>query len=393
MRIACVYFPHFYIQAEKLKTPGLEGFPVIIGGTPEERNNVIDCSEEAAAQGVRPGMSLREAHHLCPDATFLPFNDYSKRLWEDVLFALGAFSLRIESEGPGFAYLDITKALWVYRSERTVARTLRDVLGSSCLSAGIGTGNSRFIAKQAALCAWDVLIVEPGEEKEFLSLLPAQTLPLSNKEKDHLRLLGLSNLKKIANLSRKALLSQFGLAGRLIWDIVNGIDEKRPIPKRESTICPEREFTSDIPIESSQELRPIIKEMITQLLQELNRMRMACRNVKLTLYLQDGRSFERMLVMKKPAAEGGRILVRLLELLDRLAVESPIISFRLSLPDPVPFEGDQEDLFQTRSIFAERLENIRGYFDARYGYTPLMRVEEQETDSRLPERWFRFTHV
>ena len=65
------------------------------------------------------------------------------------------------------------------------------MLAFSGLKAHIGVGNSRFIAKEAASCAWDTLVIEPGGEKAFLALLSIESLPLEEKEKDHLRLLGL----------------------------------------------------------------------------------------------------------------------------------------------------------------------------------------------------------
>ena len=394
MRIACVHLPHFCTQVERLKNPEIEGSPVIIGGTPDERNNVADCSEEAAAQGVYPGMPVREAYYLCPDALFLPFDGRARRIWEDILFALGAFALRIESERPGLAYLDITKASKIYKGERAMAAAIiREMLTSSGLKAHIGVGNSRFIAKEAASCAWDTLVIEPGGEKAFLSLLSIESLPLEEKEKDHLRLLGLSTLKKLAALSRKALISQFGLHAATLWEIVNGVDEKRPISRRRGAIRLEREFTGETPLETSGDLRPVMGTMIAELSDELNRMHLACTKIEVMLSLQDGRVLEKVLVMKKATAEVRPILVRLFDFLEYLTLEGPIVSFRISVPDPAPLEGEQEGLFRKRSVFAERLDGIKAYLDACYGYTPLVRVEEREEESRLPERRFRFTDV
>jgi len=394
MRTACVYLPHFYIQIERLKHPGIEDSPVIIGGMPDERNNVADCSEEAAAQGIYPGMAVREAYYLCPDALFLPFDNRYERIWTDILFALGAFSLRIEPEKPGLAYLDITKASKIYKGERAMAETIiREMLVSSRLKARIGVGNSRFIAKEAAFCAWETLVIEPGKEKAFLFLLSIESLPLEEKEKDHLRLLGLSTLKKLAVLSRKALTSQFGIKAGALWETINGVDEKRPIPRRRATISLEREFTSEIPLVASGELRPIVGTMAAEVSDELSRMHMACRKIGLMLSLQDGRVLEKTFVMKKPTTEVRSMLVRLFDFLEYLLLESPIVSFRMSVLDPAPLEGDQEDLFRKKSVFAERLEGIKAYLDACYGYTPLMRVEAGDEESRLPERRFRFTDV
>jgi hypothetical protein len=122
-------------------------------------------------------------------------------------------------------------------------------------------------------------------------------------------------------------------------------------------------------------------------------MRLECRKAKLVLFLQDGSVLEKILVMKKPTAEARRILGRLSDFLACLAAPSPVVSFRLSIPDPVAASGDQEDLFRKRPAFAERLEGIKAYLDSRYGYTPVMRIEEGEERSRLPERRFRFTSV
>jgi prepilin signal peptidase PulO-like enzyme (type II secretory pathway) len=61
MRAACVFIPHFPIAVELLDRPDLRGRPLVIGGAPEQRKAVLDCSPEAEAQGARPGMPLRQA--------------------------------------------------------------------------------------------------------------------------------------------------------------------------------------------------------------------------------------------------------------------------------------------------------------------------------------------
>ncbi len=165
MRIACLYFPHFYVQVEGLGCAFPEGRPVVTCEGPDCGGHVVDCSEEAAQAGVLPGMSVRDASYRCPDAFFLPDSGRCEAVWADILFALGAFSLRIEPENCGLAYLDITKALRVYGSEKAAAAAIcRDMLAFARLKARAGVGNSRFIAKQAALCAWDSLVIEPGGE-------------------------------------------------------------------------------------------------------------------------------------------------------------------------------------------------------------------------------------
>jgi len=110
MRIACVYIPHFHVQIEFLRSPELKKRPAVIGGTPDERAAVIDCSDAAAGKGVCTGMPLRDAYHLCPEAAFLTFD---KDLAEEALgkryyYLLGAITLRMEPKGQGWS-------IWISR--------------------------------------------------------------------------------------------------------------------------------------------------------------------------------------------------------------------------------------------------------------------------------------
>jgi hypothetical protein len=175
--------------------------------------------------------------------------------------------------------------------------------------------------------------------------------------------------------------------------MANGIDDKKPIPKRESPICLEREFTSEAPLETSGEMMSAIVPMVGELSGELSVIGMSCRKIGLSLCLENRTVIERTFVMKKPTARPAPMLMRLSECLGALALDSPVVSIAISVPAPALPQRDQENLFWRRSAFAERLEGIRAYFNARYGDTPLMRIEAGEEHSRLPERRFRFVEV
>src|SRR5688572_16751577 len=71
MRLACVVIPRFPLAVELMAQPELCGRPVVIGGAPEERKAVVVCSPEAEREGVRRGMSLRQARAHCHNAVFL----------------------------------------------------------------------------------------------------------------------------------------------------------------------------------------------------------------------------------------------------------------------------------------------------------------------------------
>jgi DNA polymerase IV len=111
MRVACIAVPHFIVEVERLHEPALQGRPVVVGGPPEERKAVLDCSAEAMARGIRPGMPLREAISRCAEAVFVEAHPH----WYEaatlaLVHALLELSPLVEPAGPGVIYLGIDRA-------------------------------------------------------------------------------------------------------------------------------------------------------------------------------------------------------------------------------------------------------------------------------------------
>ena len=395
MRIACVHIPHFHVQIEFLRSPELKKRPVVIGGAPDERAAVIDCSDAAAGKGVCIGMPLRDAYHLCPEAAFLTFDkDLSGEVWEEVLYLLGAITLRMEPKEQGLVYLDITKALKLYASEEyvssTIVETIRDAFQ---LKVKVGVSNSRFIAEQAALCApKQILVVRPGTEKDFVASLQVDRLPVDEEIKERLRLLGLRRLEKVAGLSRQAVISQFGKEGKRISDIVNGAEDKRQIVKRGRAISLGREVVGDLPFETIDQVAGTLGSALAELSSELKKMGKMCRKLKVTLNL-DKKNAERIFVLKNPTAEAKEMLARIVNGLEGMAIEDFITGFTLSVSDLSTDAGMQEYLFRKRPALSEKLKGVKGYLEAMYGHTPLFMVREGEGNSLLPERKFVFSEI
>src|SRR5262245_13087137 len=86
-RVACLLVPHFALRVALLERPELDGAPLVLGPPAGGRSVVQDATPEAAARGIRPGLSLREATALCPEAVVLAPNpvreaDVAARLLE-----------------------------------------------------------------------------------------------------------------------------------------------------------------------------------------------------------------------------------------------------------------------------------------------------------------------
>ncbi len=108
VRVACVVVPHFLVEVERLHDPSLDGRPVVVGGASEDRKEVLDCSPEAMARGVRPGMPLREALSRCADAAFVEAHpEWYRAATLAMVTALGQISPLVEPAEPGVIYVGV----------------------------------------------------------------------------------------------------------------------------------------------------------------------------------------------------------------------------------------------------------------------------------------------
>ncbi len=137
---ACVSIPHFALAFELAEHPMLRGLPVVIGGSPEERKAVVDCSPEAAAEGVRVGMPLRQVLAVCHGAVFLAGRPavYQER-FAAICGALREVSPIVEPESLGVCSIDLVGVIGLYGGvEGTVEAIERAVAGMLSPAGGAG---------------------------------------------------------------------------------------------------------------------------------------------------------------------------------------------------------------------------------------------------------------
>ena len=190
MRIACVLIPRFALALELLTQPALRGQPVIVGGAPEERTVVVECSPQAERAGVRRGMPLREALVRCRDAVFLEAHPgFYAGVFERILDALEHVSPVVEGSPPGCAFVDLAGLSGAGTTAGETA--LADALGLAVkevagLTPRVGVADTRFAAWAAAVGApreqqprrgasapgVPVRVVAAGEAATFLAPLP-----------------------------------------------------------------------------------------------------------------------------------------------------------------------------------------------------------------------------
>ena len=202
--IACVLIPGFLAMTERHNKAAQHGQPIILYASNGQKRYVYSLCREAVSAGVIPGMPLRQAQTLCPDAQLIPANPPRYREALNALIdTLALFTNRLEAEGlPRFgkhwrrrsglpmhsaayhmvAYLDLGKlpsgeALDLGRQIQRAIETYQH------MQASVGLASNKFTAYVAARLqkAGSVQLVRPGDEAGFLARRPVTLLPLESE--------------------------------------------------------------------------------------------------------------------------------------------------------------------------------------------------------------------
>jgi nucleotidyltransferase/DNA polymerase involved in DNA repair len=387
MRIACILIPHLSVSVERQRDPSLCRRPVVIGETPDQRKAVLDCSPEAEAQGVRAGMPLRQALALCRDAVFLPPHPSLYRdVFESVLEALETFSPEVEEDALGRAYVNADGLALHYEGEldmgERIIRSLRDATG---LVASAGIAEGKFVAWAAAVTSepGQVCTVPAGKEGEFLHPLDVSLLPCKSDTLRRLDLYGLHTMGDLAALSIGPVQAQFGITGKRLWELAQGVDGELLRPRRREEVVVEgMRFPS--PAVSVEALIVACRRLLVRLHWRLRGR--AARRMRLRALLWGGRSWEKMVTFHEAIVDWERMLFIAKSALANTTLPGPVEELTIELSGITEERGRQATLFAEKAGLRRQLGETVRQLRARWGRPFVSRVVEVEPWSRLPER-------
>ena len=245
----------FFAAVEQRDKPSLRGKPVIVGGV-GQRGVVSTASYEARVFGVRSAMPMHEARRRCPHAAFLSgrFGAY-RQASGIVMGLLRELSPLVEPLSLDEAFVDLAVGDRSLAPEAVLAEvaTLRARLTEATggLTASVGVGSSKFIAKVASELAKPdgVRLVAPGTEVETIAPLPARAIPgIGPVTMEKLARLGVATVADLQRLSSRDLVRELGRSqGEWIGALAFARDDRPVEPDRETkSISVEDTFETDV---------------------------------------------------------------------------------------------------------------------------------------------------
>lgn len=385
MRIACILVPHFPVAVERARDPSLGRRPVVVGD--EGQKNVLDCSPEAEAQGVRAGMPLRQALALCRDALFLAAHPaLYRKTFDSVLDALEGFSPEVEDGGPGCAYLNADGLALHYEGEldmgERIIRTLHDATG---LAASVGVGEGKFVSWTAAVTSepGQVCTVPSSKEADFLRPLDVSLLPASADTLRRLLLYGLRTIGDLAALPLGPVQAQFGREGKRLWELARGIDSGPLRPRRKEEALAEL-VRFPAPAVTVEALVAASRRLLVRLHWRLQGR--AARRMRLRALLWGGRSWEKAVAFHEAVVDWERMLFVVKSALANTTLPGPVEELAIELSGITEERGQQATLFAEKAGLRRQLGEAVQQLRARWGRPLVSKVVEVEPWSRLPER-------
>ncbi len=241
----------FFASVEQLLHPALREKPLIVGGDPRHRGVVAAASYPARAYGVRSAMPVAQALRLCPHAIVVPArHDEYARISSRIMDILHSITPMVEKLSIDEAFLDVSACMNHWDSPEALGKHIQTrVAEREHLPISLGIATSKLVAKIACDQGKPrgLLVVEPGEEQEFLAPLPIGELwGVGEVMAARLEGLGVETIGDLTAWTEEQLVDTFGKVGHRLYWAARGIDNSEvQVHHRRRSISQEVTFVQD----------------------------------------------------------------------------------------------------------------------------------------------------
>lgn len=317
----------FFASVEQRDKPSLRGKPVVVGGI-GGRGVVATASYEARVLGVHSALSTAIARRRAPHAAYLAgrFDAYreSSRIVMDLLRSLSPV---VEPLSLDEAYVDLSTTEWAAadtQHRRALAEELRAEVNrrTEGLTASVGIGSSKFIAKLASEAAKPdgCVVIAPGEELALITPMKVSAIPgVGPATTERLARLGIETVAQLQHASLGELTRELGqAAGASLHELAFARDERAVQPVREAkSISVEDTFATDITDRG--ELEAIVVRDAAAVAQRLSGKQLFARTIGIKVRFADFTTWSRSRTLDgatDSAERIGRVAVELLHDVD-----------------------------------------------------------------------------
>jgi len=295
-RVACLRVPSFPVQALRRSCPELAETPLAVAAGPTPRDEIVAVSAEAVALGARVGWTAAQVRQRAPGVKVaVTPPEVAAAAAEALADVAEGFSPRLRRVAPGEVWLDVAGVVPLWGSEPRLAgevlRRCRRVGLEGCVGVASSGEVARVAARLAEGVSEGVVVVPPGQEREFLAPLPLPVLDPPPAVLATLARWGLATAGEVAALAREEVALRLGREGVRLHRLAAGEEDGAFVPD----LRPE-ELREGVPLEfpltSLEPFLFVLHGVLSRLAQRLEVRGEGFADVFLELGLEGGGTYE-----------------------------------------------------------------------------------------------------
>jgi protein ImuB len=357
-----LHFPDLALEA--LGLPVLQ--PAAVSEARAGRVRVHACSPAAVVRGVAPGMTLAEAHALCPGLVAAGRDpDSERRALARLAECCLEFTPWISLDFEATLLLEVRGSLGLFGGPAALIEKARQVCAAGH-AVRTGLAPSPAAAWTLARCGVSEPVLEAGALRSVLGDLPIGALDLDEKLARRLVRAGLRGLRDLWRMPRD------GLARRYGRELLRRLDEiagSRGRPLRQFHAPPrfhaERELA--MATEALGHFLPLLEALLAEFEAFLRRRDAVASGLELELRHPRLAPTRVCLGLRRPGREARHFAALLRERLERIALPGPVRSLALQSASLQPFALPAAALFTPAAGSGEDWDELLDRLQARLG--------------------------
>ena len=389
MKFACILITNLALASERRKNIELNDNQLVIFHEENKVKTVIENSLDSRT--LLPKLTLKEASYKHPHAVFISADKiYYKQLLNSVADQLLLISPLIEindqiSSNRNCIYMSLSGLEKMYKTYKILEGHILKIIPKD-LEVRTGVSNEKFTSHIAATIAPPNKTINiKKDSKEFLNDLSIDFLPINSTLKEKLYELGINTLGKAASLKPSHLQAQFGITGKVIWELANGIDKTnlKPYVKKFSVT---ENLVFERPISAMSILTAGIETIVNRAFLNpyiSNRyVRLATLNINMT----NNHTWSKTIVFKEPVKCTKKAIFAINTALNNTILSEEIEEISMTFSAISNESGKQQSMLKSVRSQDQLRETILQLSKRLRVKPPIYKIKEIEPWSRIPER-------
>jgi DNA polymerase-4 len=341
----------FFASVEQSARPELRGKPIAVVGS-GHRTVITTSSYEARARGVKTGMAIWEGKRQCPELIIV-VGDNKKyqhtsteinRIFQDFTPEVEAFSI-------DESWLDVTHSLKMFGSAETIAYQIKARIKHLFdITCSIGIAPNKLLAKLASDMQKPngLTIIKPEEVSHVLERMPVNDLcGIGKKTAATLKLMNIQTCGELGRCDEARLTRKFGIVGRRLKLMGQGIDDSTVIPfgEEDEVKSVGHSSTLERDIDDPAEIRRFLLQLSEMVGSRARRYNVAGKTISLYVrYADFFSSWGKQTTLKRHTNQSDEIYKAAMGILGTMELEQPVRLLGVSLSN-LQHEVEQMPLF------------------------------------------------